>query len=336
MSGSRNALRRSRAVLWPLLAAALAACQSGGLSEPRPAADAGWRVVERTGEVRLHGEGTGAWTPVMAGGEVDGSSRVTTGPGGRLILAGGGVQISAGTASAFVLGDPDARPLRQDAGRLRYRVEREAKAPFVIETPFMRIRTQSAVFDVAVRPDGGEVAVEKGRLLVMTSDGARGATLQAGQIAYSRTAENEPLMVRHGAEEAAVAADPQAAVAPRTAAAAVHAIARARLEPEPASRPAATSPTVPPMLADEAPEPAILPAGYRENGPPPVPATAPAAPKAPALPEGDDAEALPAPKPEAATGHGRGEGIARLTEGLVQAIKTAPMSVSSRPARPAL
>lgn len=281
----RRALKTSRALIGPLLAAALSACQSSELPQPGVAAPPGWRVVERTGEVRLQGPGTGGWAPVMAGVEIDGSSRVATGAGGRLILARPGVQIAAGTGSAFVLADPDARPLRQEAGRLRYRVDRAVDGPFVVETPFMRVRTQSAVFDLAVGPDGGEVTVETRRLLVMTSDGARGATLEAGQVAYSRTVPSKQLMVRQGADEAAAPADPYVVnVAPHMATASVHAVARAKLAPEPAALPAAVPPAVTPAVqlvrADEHPVQAVLPAGYRES-PPPAEAEAEAAPAPP-------------------------------------------------------
>jgi hypothetical protein len=342
-------------VLGPLLAAMLAACQSSELPPPGAAAGSGWRVVERTGEVRLHGPGTGTWAPVMAGVEIDGASRVATGAGGRLILARPGVQIAAGTGSTFVLADPDARPLRQEAGRLRYRVDRAVDDPFVVETPFMRVQTRSAVFDLAIGPDGGEVTVETGRLLVMTSDGARGATLEAGQVAYSRTVPSEQLMVRQGAGEAAAPADPYVVnVAPHTATASVHAVARAKLPPlptalapEPAALPAAVPPVAIPALqlmpASEQPVQTVLPAGYQES-PPSRPETtsvekqvearaddAKAAPPPEAA--ADDTKLAPPPKPDAAIVDGRGAGIARLTDGLVQALAPAPAPGAPRASR---
>jgi hypothetical protein len=276
--------------------------------------------------VRLHGPGASGWTPVMTGGEIGGSSRVATGVGGRMILARPGVQIAAGTASAFVLADPDARPLRQEAGRLRYRVERAADAPFVVETPFMRVRTQGAIFDIAVRPDGGEVTVEKGRLLVTTSDGARGATLEAGQVAFSRTVESEHLMVREGSDEAAAPADPSVVtVAPQDATAALHAVARAVPAPEPAPSRTGTSPAVQRLAAEPPSAGAILPAGYREDEPQ-------------ALPRDDDAEAplavRPAPEPQTAAVDAQGPGVAGLTDGLLEALGTAPAPGSTRPSRP--
>jgi hypothetical protein len=333
----RGALKGSRSVLAPLLAAALVACQSSELPQAGGAAAPGWRVVERTGEVRLHGLGTGGWSPVMAGVEIAGSSRVATGAGGRLILGRPGIQIAAGTGSAFVLADPDLLPLRQEAGRLRYRVDR-AEGPFVVETPFMRVRTQGAVFDLAVGPDGGEVMVETGRLLVMTSDGARGATLEAGQVAYSRTVPSEQLMVRQGADEAAAPADPYVVnVAPHTATASVQAVARAKLLSEPAAlahapapphaaAQAAVMPAVQLVPAGEHPVQAVLPAGYRDSAPTPVEKQV----EAPA----EDTKPAPPPKPAAPVVDGRGAGITRLTEGLVQSLAPAPAPGVTRASRP--
>jgi hypothetical protein len=176
----------------------------------------------------------------------------------------------------------------------------------------------------------------------MTSDGARGATLEAGQVAYSRTVPSEQLMVRHGAGEAAAPADPYVVnVAPHTATAAVHAVARAKLPPlpaalapEPAALPAAVPPVVIPALqlmpASEQPVQTVLPAGYQES-PPSRPETTPVEKQVEA--PSDDAKAAPPPKPAAAAVSGRGAGIARLTEGLVQALAPAPAPGAPRGSR---
>lgn len=312
-----------------VLAVALAACQTSEGRRVALVAEPGWRVVERTGEARFqHPDGNG-WAPVMAGGEIAAASRVATGAGGRVIVAGPGVQIAAGTAASFVLADPGARPVRQEAGRLRYRVERAAGEPFVLETAFMRIKTPGAVFDVAIGPDGGEVVVETGRLLVTTPDGTRGATLEAGQTAYAGARQGARLMVRRGADEPAMAIQPDlVSVEPRRATAAVHAMARATLARGPAAATDAAQDAA--TAADRAVKPAIVAAGYREEAAPadrqglrtPVPAAKPT-----------DGAGLAALEPPAAVVDERQAGFDRLTAGLLESLAGAAPASKPRRAR---
>jgi hypothetical protein len=124
-------------------------------------------------------------------------------------------------------------------------------------------------------------------------------------------------------------------VAPHTATAAVHAVARAVLAPEPAPPRAAASPAVQRLPTAPPSDRAILPAGYRENEPLAEP-DPPALPAAQALPRDDDAgTSLPVqPAPGAATLDVGSPGVARLTEGLLQALGTAPAPGSTRFSRP--
>jgi len=179
-----------RAAAWLAVGVALAGCQSfRGGSEPESAAT-GWRVVERLGDARFLPPGASPWTPAIAGSLVPAASRVTTGNGGRVILARPGAQISAAPGSEFTL--PAAVPvarLEQQSGRLRFRVVAAGSETLVVRTPFLGVVAGGSAFEVLVSATATEVTVETGTLRVVTPDGERQASLEAGQSVYA----TEPL-----------------------------------------------------------------------------------------------------------------------------------------------
>jgi FecR protein len=177
-----------------LVATALAAgCQSAGRAAP-PAVplsrDGGWQVVERLGDARYRAA-SGDWSPTLPAIRLPDGSLVTTGAGGRLILARPGEHLTAGPASRFAL--PDAAPgapLQQRAGRLRYRVAGPPAGELRLATPAVEIEAAQAVFDVTVGTDATEVAVQEGRLRLGTADGLRQIELGPGQSAYAASGES--------------------------------------------------------------------------------------------------------------------------------------------------
>ena len=141
---------------------ALTACASTP-GEPHDGAGAdGWRVVERVGEARHSPPGDATWRATITGQAIVDGSEVTTGRGGRLIIARPGRHLSVGPASRFVLPHPDWDDrLEQRAGWLRYRVESTDAEPFRVHTRSLAIEIVAAILDVRV--DQGAVDVRSRR-----------------------------------------------------------------------------------------------------------------------------------------------------------------------------
>jgi hypothetical protein len=195
-----SAWSRSWLTLWA--AAALAACQGLpplSLSDtPDELAAPSWRVVERLGEARYLAPSMAGWEQVAPGGMIPAGSQIATGIGGRLIVQQGGSQLSAGTASRFILpGSEASGSVRQSTGWLRYRIATPAAAAFGIETPFLDLLVDDAVLDVTVGERDTEVAVVRGRVLVKTQDGRRQIDLDAGHTGYA-SLSGDALAVRRG------------------------------------------------------------------------------------------------------------------------------------------
>jgi FecR protein len=239
-----------RAAAWLAVGVALAGCQSfHGAPDPASAV-ADWRVVERLGDARFLPPGASPWTPAIAGSLVPAASQVTTGKGGRVILVRAGSQISAAPGSEFTLpaAGPAAR-LEQDSGRLRFRVAAAGSEELAVRTPFLGVLAGGSVFEVLVSATATEVTVETGALRVVTPDGERQASLEAGQSVYATRPLGKELAV-HLPHDRALESAVVPAMRPRPEA------------PAPTSDPALAAPSVP----DRASE-AVLPA----------PATAPTA-----------------------------------------------------------
>jgi hypothetical protein len=173
-----------RAAAWLALGVAFSACQSlRGEPEPNPV---GWRVVERLGDARFLPPSASPWTPAIAGSLLPAASRVSTGNGGRVILARPGAQISAAPGSEFTLpGAGSAARLEQHSGRLRVRVAAAGSETLVVRTPFLGVVADGSAFEVLVSATATEVTVETGAVRVVTPDGARQASLEAGQSVYA-------------------------------------------------------------------------------------------------------------------------------------------------------
>jgi FecR protein len=188
MQAKRIAPRTAYARLALVLvgSALLGACQSLQSSAPAEVQAGGWRVVERLGDARYLAPDASGWAPALPAATLPAGSEVTTGAGGRVILARGGDHISAGPTSRFSL--PPAAPgssLVQQAGGLRYRVAPTTTGALVVDTPFLEIAVRGTVFDVTVSPTATEVTVEAGQVRIATPDGLRHIELEAGQSAYA-------------------------------------------------------------------------------------------------------------------------------------------------------
>ncbi|MGH6913196.1 MAG: hypothetical protein ACREH3_05770, partial [Geminicoccales bacterium] len=151
------------------LAGLVAGCQSVDPAPRSVAASGAWRVVERLGDVRYLPPGSAGWSPAVAGNPLPAASRVITGVGGRVILAGAGRQVSAEPSSRFAL--PDGLPqheLEQSSGTLRYRIATPESEPLRVATRFLNLAASESVFEVSVGPHAAEVVVERGQLRIVT------------------------------------------------------------------------------------------------------------------------------------------------------------------------
>jgi FecR protein len=181
--------------------AALTACASTP-GEPHVGAGAdGWRVVERVGEARHSPLGEAVWRATITGQAIVDGSEVTTGRGGRLIIAKPGRHLSVGPASRFVLPHPDwGDRLEQRAGWLRYRVASTDAEPFRVHTRSLAIEIVAAILDVRVDQGAVDVTVTEGKVRLATPDGLRRTELAAGQSATARGPGGTQLAVRGGPE----------------------------------------------------------------------------------------------------------------------------------------
>jgi hypothetical protein len=196
--------------LAPLVAlAVLTACASNPGARQAEAAPDGWRVVERVGEARYLPLGDGAWRATITGRPISEGSEVTTGRGGRLIIARPGRHISVGPVSRFVLPHPEwDHRLEQRAGWLRYRVEAADAAPFRVHTRSLDIEFTAAVLDVRVDDGAVNVTVAEGKVRLATPDGLRRTEIATGQSAQASGAGGARLAVRSAPDEALEAIEP--------------------------------------------------------------------------------------------------------------------------------
>jgi hypothetical protein len=193
--------RRLLAVLAALTA--LSGCASAPNENRAETPAAGWRVVERIGEARFSPPDAGTWLAVISGRPIAEGSEVTTGPGGRLILAVSGGHLSVGPDSRFSLPRPESGGrLEQRTGWLRYRMASATGQPFRVHTRSLDLEFAAAVVDVRVEQGSTEVTVKQGEVRLATPDGLRRTEIAAGQSARSSGLGGVQLAVRRGPTEA--------------------------------------------------------------------------------------------------------------------------------------
>jgi hypothetical protein len=260
-------------IRWPAVLVAVSVLAACGTTPPERRAETsalGWSVVERVGEARFSPPDA-PWLAVITGRAITEGSEVTTGPGGRLILAAPGRHISVGPGSSFVL--PRAKsndPLEQRAGWLRYRMANARGEPFRIRTRSLDVEFMSAVLDVRVEQDATEVTVKEGEVRIATPDGLRRTEVAAGESARASGRGGTQLALRRSPEDAPEPVVPAIlpAIHPPPAATVVPATARrpttadvARPEPATVDGPAPAAPRPPQSAQANSPTPATATPG---------------------------------------------------------------------------
>jgi hypothetical protein len=294
---------------------ALTACASTSGAPHDGAGAEGWRVVERVGEARHSPPGEASWRATITGQAIVDGSEVTTGRGGRLIIARPGRHLSVGPASRFVLPHPDWDDrLEQRAGWLRYRVDTTDAEPFRVRTPSLAIEIVAAILDVRVDQSAVDVTVTEGKVRLATPDGLRRTEVAAGQSAAARGPGGTQLAVRTGPERPLEPVDPLIIPA---------------FDPMPKTVPAPATdrPSTPGL-------PRTLPSGFdgseRQRSPAPEAARSARAndaqPADQAVIGAADPAVLSAPAGQTGPATGRRGQFQRLTEGMIDG-----MSVPSRP-----
>jgi hypothetical protein len=192
-------------IRWPavlVVVSSLVACGTTPSERRAETSAADWRVVERIGEARFSPPDA-PWLAVITGRAITEGSEVTTGPGGRLILAAPGRHISVGPGSSFVLPRPRSDDfLEQRAGWLRYRMADALGEPFRIRTRSLDVEFMAAVLDIRVEPNATEITVKEGEVRIATPDGLRRTEIAAGQSVQASGVGDVQLALRRAPEDA--------------------------------------------------------------------------------------------------------------------------------------
>lgn len=151
-----------------------------------------WRVLETSGAVRT--------TQAMAGvqmvstGETLGAGAVvSTGMDGRAVLSNGAQQIIVGPNSRMSLPAVEEKGMTriiQDLGTLLFKVDKQEKQHFRVETPIIAAVVKGTTFTVTAGASGHSVHVAEGAVEVSALNGGAAQMVTAGMTA--RVTNNNP------------------------------------------------------------------------------------------------------------------------------------------------
>ncbi len=150
-------------------------------------ADSGaWRVMEMSGTVRTQQPMAGM--QLISTGEALGAGAVlATGHDGRAVLSRGEQQIVVGPNSRMSLpAAEDAKMTRifQDLGTLLFKVDKQEKQHFRVETPVIAAVVKGTTFTVTVGANGHAVHVAEGAVEVSSLSGQTHELVTAGLTAH--------------------------------------------------------------------------------------------------------------------------------------------------------
>src|SRR5215813_3224713 len=147
---------------------------------------AGWRVDGITGQASAH-RGAGAATPLAVGQVLSAGSEVETGAGAVVFLSHNGDRLVIQPNSRLRIDDPGTGGLldhfMQSLGSVFYDVEPRKNRSFGVTAPYVAAIVKGTRFLVAVEPDKNSVRVDRGRVLVQSTDGVSSVLVDAGNLA---------------------------------------------------------------------------------------------------------------------------------------------------------
>jgi hypothetical protein len=152
---------------------------------------AGWRVDGITGEASAH-RGEGAAAPLAVGQALSAGSEVATGAGAVVFLSHNGDRLIIQANSRLRIDEPGTAGLldhfMQSLGSVFYDVEPRKSRSFGVTAPYVAAVIKGTRFLIAVGPDKNSVRVDRGLVLVESTDGASSVLVGAGAIAIAEPA----------------------------------------------------------------------------------------------------------------------------------------------------
>jgi hypothetical protein len=152
---------------------------------------AGWRVDGITGQASAH-RGDGAAAPLAVGQVLSVGSEVETGAGAVVFLSHNGDRLIVQPNSHLRIDEPGTAGLLdhflQSLGSVFYDVEPRKNRSFGVSAPYVAAVVKGTRFLVTVAPDKNSVRVDRGRVLVESTDGASSVLVDAGTIATAAPA----------------------------------------------------------------------------------------------------------------------------------------------------
>ena len=151
----------------------------------------GWRVDGITGEATAQ-RGAEAATPLAVGQVLSPGSEIETGAGAVVFLSHNGDRLVIQPNSRLRIDDPGTAGLldhfMQSLGSVFYDVEPRKNRSFGVTAPYVAAIVKGTRFLVAVEPDKNSVRVDRGRVLVQSTDGVSSVLVDAGTIATANPA----------------------------------------------------------------------------------------------------------------------------------------------------
>ena len=152
---------------------------------------AGWRVDGITGQASAH-RGAGAAAPLAVGQVLSAGSEVETGAGAVVFLSHNGDRLVIQPNSRLRIDDPGTGGLldhfMQSLGSVFYDVEPRKNRSFGVTAPYVAAIVKGTRFLVTVELDKNSVRVDRGRVLVQSTDGVSSVLVDAGTIATATPA----------------------------------------------------------------------------------------------------------------------------------------------------
>jgi hypothetical protein len=146
----------------------------------------GWRVDGITGEASAH-QGAAAATPLAVGQVLSVGSEVQTGAGAVVFLSHNGDRLIVQPNSRLRIDPPGTSGLLdhflQSVGSVFYDVEPRKNRSFGVKAPYVAAIVKGTRFLVTAEPRKNSVRVDRGRVLVESTDGVSSVLVDAGNLA---------------------------------------------------------------------------------------------------------------------------------------------------------